>query len=98
MKILEVRFKWSGTREEYEIKAIPGANKRKDVAGLLWKIYGFDDEKSIATGIYLFKDEEALNKYLVPFKKATQPEGVSDMEFQIWDLQYKLSKITNAPI
>jgi len=42
MKVLEVRMKWSGTREEYESSANP--HRFKELAGLRWKIYGFDDE------------------------------------------------------
>jgi hypothetical protein len=96
MKILEVRFHWGGTREEYETGARP--ERFKELAGLRWKIYGFDDEKSLATGIYLFEDAESLNNYLVPFRQATMPDGVSNVEYQAWDVQEGLSKITKAPI
>ena len=96
MQIIEVRFHWGGTREEYETGANP--HRFKDLAGLRWKIYGFDDEKSMATGIYLFDDIESLNNYMVPFRSVTPPPGVSDMEFQVWDVQEGLSKITKAPI
>lgn len=96
MKILEVRFKWDGTREEYESKARP--ERFKDMAGLRWKIYGYDDENSMATGIYLFEDMESLNKYLFPFRSGAQPDGVTEMEFKVWDIQDNLSMITNAPI
>ena len=53
MKILEVRFKWGGTREEYESKASP--ERFIGMAGLRWKIYGYNEEDSMATGIYLLK-------------------------------------------
>jgi len=96
LKILEVRMRWGGTREEYESSARP--ERVKDLTGLRWKIYGFDEENSLATGIYLFEDIESLNNYLVPFRNITPPPGVSDMEYQVWDLQEKLSKITKAPI
>jgi len=98
MKILEVRFKWTNSREEYERKARPGAHMRAGVSGLRWKIYAYDDEGSMATGIYLFEDIESLNSYLGPFKAGAQPEGVEDIEFKVWDVQEALSRITRAPI
>ena len=43
----------------------------------------------MATGIYLFEDMESLNKYLVPFRSSAQPNGVTDIEFKVWDVQDK---------
>ena len=96
MMILEVRFKWTKSREEYEESANP--HKFADMPGLRWKIYAYDDESSMATGIYLFEDIESLNSYLGPFKASAQPDGVEDIEFKVWDVQEALSKVTQAPI
>jgi hypothetical protein len=96
LNILEIQFKWTKSRKEYEESARP--DRMANVSGLHWKIYGFDDEGSMATGIYLFKDVESLNKYLGPFIERAQPDGVVDLEYKVWEVQEGLSKITRAPI
>jgi hypothetical protein len=93
LKILEARFKTAISRHEYEA----GAKPKK--YGAVWKIYGFDDEKSMATGIYLFKDVMAMNIHMENLKKmADKIDYVSDLELKVWDIQENLSKITDAPI
>jgi len=97
MKILEARFKVSMSREEYE-KSV-NSQKYVDMAGLRWKIWAFNDEKSMATGIYLFDDIQAMNSHMANLRKATDmSEDASDLEMMVWDIQEALCKITGAPI
>ena len=97
MKILEARFKVSISREEYEKTANP--KKYAEMAGLKWKIYAFDDEKSMATGIYLFEDINAMEAQMESLRQAGEfLDFVSDLELQVWDVQDALCKITGAPI
>ena len=93
MKILEARFKVSISREEYEETAKPQRY------GSRWKIYGFNEEESMGTGIYLFDDEEAMKSHMENLRQMVQVvEYVSDLEMNVWDVQEVLCKITNAPI
>ena len=99
MKILEARFKVSISREEYERSASPGAQTWAEMPGLRWKIYGFDDEASKATGIYLFDDEEAMRAHMENLTKMEKAVNhASDLEMQVWDVQKDLSKVTRGPI
>jgi hypothetical protein len=99
LKILEARFKVAISREEYEKSATPGAHKWADMSGLKWKIYGFDDETSMATGIYLFEDVEVMKTHMENLKKMEKAaDHASDLEMQVWDIQESLSKITKGPI
>lgn len=95
MNILEVRFKWTKSRKEYEASARP--DRMANVSGLHWKVYGFDEEGSMATGIYMFKDAESLKSYLGPFMERAPPNGVVDLEYKVWEVQEGLSKTTRAP-
>jgi hypothetical protein len=93
MKILEARFKVSISREEYENTANPQRY------GAKWKLYGFNDEASRGTGIYLFEDLDAMKAHMENLRKMEQAiDYVSDLEIQVWDVQESLSKITKAPI
>ena len=97
MKILEARFKVAISREEYERSANP--QKWINMPGLKWKIYAFDDEASMGTGIYLFHDEEAMNAHMENLRKMEKVvEHVSELEMKVWDVQEALCKITGAPI
>jgi len=93
MKILEARFKTAKSRKEYEESAKPQRY------GARWKIYAFNDEKSMATGIYLFDDVQAMNSHMAYLREgADKSDHVSDFEMMVWDVQEALSKITGAPI
>jgi hypothetical protein len=93
MKILEARFNVSISREEYEKTANPQRY------GAKWKLYGFDDEKSMGTGIYLFEDVDAMMAHMENLRKMEQAvDFVSDLKMQVWDVQEGLSRITKAPI
>ena len=97
MKILEARFKVAISREKYEETANP--QRFVNMPGLRWKIYAFNDEKSMATGIYLFDDVQAMNTYMKNLRTMVdQVDFVSDMEMMVWDVQEALCKITKAPI
>jgi len=98
MKMLQMRFRWTKTRAEYEKDAEPLAKEIAKAPGLLWKVWAFDDEKSIATGVYLFKDLDTLNRYMKWFQDMGPTPGVEDFEFTVWDIQRGLSKITKGPV
>ena len=98
MKMLQGRFKWTKTREEYEKAAIPMAKEIAKAQGLRWKVWAFDDEKSMATGVYLFKDLDTLNKYVKWLKDKGSVDGVESFEMTVWDVQNELTKITQGPI
>ena len=97
MMILEARFKVAISRKEYEESANP--HKYADMPGLRWKIYAFNEEESMATGIYLFDDVQAMKSQMAYLRAAAdQVDHVSDLEMMVWDVQEALCKITGAPI
>jgi len=97
MKILEARFRTAKSRKEYEESQKP--HNYAEMPGLRWKIYAFNDEKSMATGIYLFDDVQAMNSHMAYLReRANKSDHVSDLEMIVWDVQEALSKITGAPI
>ena len=102
MKILQGRFRWEGTRESYEEAAKNYVEPINQYPGLLWKIWAFDDEKMIATGIYLYKDEEsaqaAKKRTEDTYEAGNFPEDMKDIKITIWDVQEELSRANRAPI
>ena len=99
MMILEARFKVAISREEYEESQKPKAPKYAEMPGLRWKIYAFNDEKIMATGIYLFDDVQAMNSHMAYLReRLKKSDHASDLEMIVWDVQESLSKIAGAPI
>jgi hypothetical protein len=97
MMILEARFKVAISRKEYEESANP--HKYTDMPGLRWKIYAFNDKKSMATGIYLFDDEGAMKAHIENLRQREKVvDYASDLEMMVWDVQEALCKVTGAPI
>ncbi|HHI03182.1 MAG TPA: hypothetical protein ENL22_06650 [candidate division Zixibacteria bacterium] len=63
-KILQINFKFSITKAEYEEAASSLAGTFAGVDGLRWKIWVIDEANNEAGGIYLFNDEASLKAYL----------------------------------
>jgi len=63
-KILQLNFKFSVTKAEYDQAASSLANEFAAVAGLRWKIWLMNEKENEAGGIYLFDDESSLLAYL----------------------------------
>lgn len=88
MKILEARFKVAISREEYEKSATPQRY------GARWKIYAFNGETSMGTGIYLFDDVEAMKAHMANLREmANQLDHVSDLEMMVWDARARNQKL-----
>jgi len=67
-KILQLNFKFSVSKAEYDQAAAALANKFAAVAGLRWKIWLMNEKENEAGGIYLFDDESSLLAYLSRLK------------------------------
>ncbi len=63
-KLLQLNFKFSITKAEYEEAATSLAGSFAAVAGLRWKIWILNEAENEAGGLYLFNDESSLNAFL----------------------------------
>jgi len=63
-KILQINFKFSITKAEYEEAASSLAGAFAGVDGLRWKIWILNEADNEAGGIYLFNDESSLEAFL----------------------------------
>jgi hypothetical protein len=63
-KLLQINFKFSIAKAEYEEAAASLAGNFADVNGLQWKIWTLNEAENEAGGIYLFKDEASLQAFL----------------------------------
>ena len=63
-QLLQINFKFSVTREEFEGLANELASSFAELDGLRWKVWLMNEKESEAGGIYLFEDEASLKSYL----------------------------------
>jgi hypothetical protein len=63
-QLLQVNFKFSVTRAEFEQLAAQLASSFAELDGLRWKVWLMNERQNEAGGIYLFEDEASLQSYL----------------------------------
>ena len=99
-KILQinVHFRVSAEEltEEFEEAAVPIS----EVPGLKWKIFGMDEERSEATGIYLFADDASLKAYIEGpiIARMKTVEAFSDITMKYFDVVEGATALTRGPV
>ena len=98
--MLQVNFNYSVTKEEYEQAVAPLADKFANVAGLKWKIWIINAEKSEAGGIYMFDSQASLDDYLAgPLAEAvTTHPALSNFSIKQFDIMGNITKVTRGPV
>lgn len=99
-RILQINFKFSVSRAEYEQVATSLASEFADVAGLRWKVWLMNKAESEAGGIYLFDDESSLQAFLAgPLAaKVKSHPAFSDMSAKQFDVMADVTAITRGPL
>jgi hypothetical protein len=99
-KILQLNFKFSVTKAEYEQAVSPLADQFAAVDGLIWKVWIMNEAESEAGGIYLFDNESSLKAYLEGPLAATVKNhpAISDMSAKLFDVMDNVTAITRGPV
>ena len=98
--MLQLNFNFSVSKEEYEVAVSPLADKFANVAGLIWKIWILNEEKSEAGGIYLFENQAALDDYLAGSlaKIVTTHPALSNFSIKQFGIMKDITKVTRGPL
>jgi hypothetical protein len=102
MKLLVVRYGRERGHDDPEQAAgfRQDAEKIAGVPGLVWKLWAYDDDEHVATGIYLFESESHARAFgdgpMVP--ALSGHAGISDIEARYFDVDQELSRVTRAPM
>lgn len=94
MKLLQIDFKMEGPWGEEMTKGFE--DLAKDIAtekGLIWKIWTENQEQKEAGGIYLFENEEELDRYLAKHTARLNSFGIVDITAKKFDVNIPLTKI-----
>ncbi len=102
MKLLQVNYgREHGQNDSEQAAHLLGAAERiAGLPGLQWKIWIYDDAQAAAGGIYLFDTEEHARRWgdeMMPASLGQLP-GVSDIQVRYFDVDERLSEITDGPV
>ncbi len=98
--ILQLNFKFSVTRAEYEQAAASLAGLFAEVPGLRWKVWLLNESESEAGGIYLFEDKSSLEAFLAgPLAaQVSSHPAFSDMSVKPFEVMTDVTAITRGPV
>ena len=102
MKILIVGYGRERGHDDPEQAAAfrQDAEKIAGVPGLVWKLWGYDDDERVATSVYLFDSESNARAFgdgaVVPALSAHP--GITNIEIRYFDVDQELSAVTRAPM
>jgi hypothetical protein len=99
-RILQINFKFDGSKAEYLQAFSEAAEPIAAVAGLRWKIWPWSDDERVGGGIMLFDDAASAQAYLEgPIAaQVGQHPAVSDISVRQFDVLGDLTAITRGPV
>jgi hypothetical protein len=99
-RILQVNFKFSVSRSEYEEAAASLAGAFAEVPGLRWKVWTLNEADNEAGGVYLFDDDASLQDYLAgPLAEQVRTHpAFSDMSVKQFEVVPDATTITRGPV
>jgi Putative mono-oxygenase ydhR len=98
--VLHLRLKLRVPPHAFLVKSREAANIIASVDGLIWKIWGSQEEESEIRSMYLFASRETAEAYLKhPVIQALRSNpAVVSTQSELWDVERSLSALTRAPL
>lgn len=99
-RILQINFKYSVSRADYEKAVAPMAEPISKVQGLKWKVWILNEKESESGGVYLFESEAAANAYLQGpiVAQITSHPALSNFSVKQFDVIPDVTKVTKGPV
>lgn len=100
MPILQINFKLNGPAAEYRKVCDSLAHPIANVPGLQWKIWLLNEQEKEAGGIYLFKDDQALDNYLSGplVAQIKNDPAMKHIHVKRFDVMEEVTTVTRGPI
>ena len=98
--ILQINFKFEGSKADYLEAFREVAEPIAASAGLRWKVWPWNEDERVGGGIYLFDDESSAQAYLEgPIAAGLgQHPAVSDISVKQFEVLGDLTSITRGPV
>ena len=96
-KIVQINFKFDGTRAGYEKENEAYTQPIAHLPGLRWKVWIINEDQSEAGGIYLFDNDAAVQGFM-DGPIVAELKGIPTLDLKTFDVIEGLSKVTRAPL
>jgi len=98
--ILQINFRFDVSLDEYTATVKELAGKFAELDGLEWKVWIMNEARKEAGGIYLFKDQDSMDRYLGgPLAKAVVSHpALKDFSVRQFDVMPDITAITRGPV
>lgn len=99
MKLLQVDFKVPGAfTPEMAEQMVDLAKSINNEPGMIWKIWTYESNGTLAGGVYLFEDEYSAKSYLEMHSTRLTKMGIIDIRGVIFDINEPLTEINRGPV
>lgn len=99
MRLLQMDFPFNGPGKDEMNKNFQNLAKSiADYPGLIWKIWTVNEDTHEGGGIYLFEDEESLNKYVKMHTERLKGFGVTTVNTKIFEIPKLLTSISRGQL
>ena len=98
--VLQINFKFAGSRAEYLEMFHDVAAQIAATPGLRWKVWPWNSEEQVGGGIYLFEDAASVQAYLEgPIAAGLgQNPALSEISVKQFEVLDSLTEITRGPV
>lgn len=97
-KVVQINYKFSGPRSEFDRVNLPYAKPIADTRGLRWKIWVVNEEQGEAGGIYLFQDAAAAQAFLTGPIIAALKSSNPTVSIKSFDVMAEHTLVTRGPV
>ena len=99
-KILQVNFNFSVSKDDLGKAFADLADQFAAVPGCRWKIWMINDEKKEAGGVYLFDDQESIDKMMnTPLiASVVSHPALTNFTVKTFEVSESVTRITRGPI
>lgn len=99
-QVLQINFKFKGSRADYERIVAPAVTPVAQVGGLRWKIWIINEATHEAGGIYLFADAASVKRFLASdlVKGITAHPALASFSVKQFDVMERETMRTRGPV
>ena len=99
MKLLQIDFPMQGPWGDEMASAFRGlADTIGETPGLRWKIWTENQEAGEGGGIYLFEDEDSLERYVVEHTQRLNSFGITEIRAKRFEVNEALTAVNHGPV
>ena len=96
--LVTVRYRMQGDHAHFRHDMTKVAGLISGIPGLVWKIWGIDQDRDVGASAYLFASEASARAFIAGpmIERLRSRPDVSDVSFELAPVDHELSKMTGA--